>query len=152
MAKQQLTFGQKLAQQRELRSQGAAVNYDRAVLLVCVYEDDDFRAECRANESEASEVLDDECGDLCCSFLQIKAVLERFPRKEQWTSQRLQDMLAVVLDENRRETGERTAPRPSWKQRNEELMAEVERLKRENDVLRWKLEELEKVLSRQLSS
>lgn len=146
MSEKKLTFGQKLALNRELIAQGAAVVYDRAILLRDVYEDQEFIAQCRATDEDASELMDEECGDLCCSFHQLMAILERFPNKDAWTSGRLQHMLAVVLDERQKTDRKAAAPRPSWKQRFEELQKKHDKVVRELELASAKLEELRTLL------
>lgn len=140
-------YGQRLARNKELAQQGQAHNFERASLLVAVYEDQEFLSFAQATDQEPLDLLDEECGDLCCSFMQLKLIRERFPNSADWYSQRLQHMLAIVLDERTKADRTRSAPRPSWKQKFEELEKEHAKTVRDLDLTAARLAELEKVFA-----
>lgn len=83
----------------ELRGLGGKSAYRRTKLLVQVFADRDFRAEAgNVDDFRAAEVLDEYVEDLALSFLELRAMIEHFPRESQWSEGKLRSMYKEVME------------------------------------------------------
>lgn len=139
---------------KEIRGKSNALLFDRAKLLVEIWNDGDYLAFHNGSVDKAESFLDAELGDFGLGFFDVKAMLESFPRRVEWSEGKLREMLATALakaDEARRSRAPETAaarPRVTRKeveaveaekvkavQRGDYLESEVESLRRKNDEL-----------------
>lgn len=162
-----------LLEARKLRGQAGAKAFDRGRLLVTVFEDRDFRADCgNIDDMRAAEILDDYLDDLCLDFLSMAAMLKFYPRRKLWQEGRLarmyRDMIAVQerqnepapqprrvsastrkelearLEDARQEKARLESIRRSEAETLKERIAELEE---ENERLRLRVAELESLLA-----
>lgn len=83
----------------ELRSVGGSSAFERATLLVQIFNDADFRIDNgNADDMKAADVLDDLIDDIGFSFWQVRKMLDRYPKQEQWQSGRLRAMYRDMID------------------------------------------------------
>ena len=142
-----------------LRAQGGKSAYQRAKLLVQVYQDRDFRAEAgNVDDFRAAEVLDEYVEDLALQFLELKSMIEHFPKESQWGEGKLRSMYREVMEaggEPEREVQRRhkitleqyAELEEKWKKelaRNRQLQKENVQLKSELDQVQTRLRRLEK--------
>jgi len=142
-----------------LRAQGGKSAYQRAKLLVQVYQDRDFRAEAgNVDDFRAAEVLDEYVEDLALQFLELKSMIEHFPKESQWDEGKLRSMYKEVMEaggEPEREVQRRhkitleqyAEMEEKWKKelaRNRQLQKENAQLKSELDQVQTRLRRLEK--------
>jgi len=150
------TWSQKLAEAKGLQSKGAGLAWERAVLYVEIERDRDFRSHCERNEWDTEALLDGECADLCCSFAELRSILETFPDREQWTGGKLHILKAEALELQARGRRESTGPRKSkvaeQAARIKELETQIAELTTELTRERARREELERVLSREFAA
>ena len=102
---------EKLAQVKNLRKRSAGLVYERIVLLVDVYADEEFLADEGLDELSAADRLDEELADVCAGFLELKAVLEFYPNRKQWEGRRLDLIVAEVLEAERKRHESTREPR-----------------------------------------
>lgn len=147
------TWTQKIAQHDSLAMEGAGLLYDRVKLLMEVHDDPEFRSDMQAREQDVYEFLDQKVGDTGQPYLVLVAVMDEFPDKRQWQGQLLQRMIAEIMERDREKRvadtvkGERT----SWKQLYEELKQRYDGAIRENEILRARLDEVERLVGKQLT-
>lgn len=85
-----------------LRGDSGSNAFQRACMLVNVFNDRDFRADhSQYDDGKLADELDQYVDDLALSFLQLKALLERFPEESDWAQGRLNKMYAELLEELR---------------------------------------------------
>ncbi|HUW59385.1 MAG TPA: hypothetical protein VMZ06_00140 [Candidatus Bathyarchaeia archaeon] len=104
----------------EMRGQSGSAAFDRATLAVTVFDDRDFRADLgNVDDFRAGQALDPYFEDLCLEFLQLRALLEHYPEREQWAAGRLatmrREMLAARSTTGSDGQSHLSRPRPSWK-------------------------------------
>lgn len=148
--KRNATWSQKMSQTRQMRSEGASLLYDRVKLYEEIYEDDEYRDNCLAREVNPEDELDHECADTCCTFLELLAVMESFPRQSQWTGGHLKVMLAETLAVQSRSTTAARAKRntKNWKEIAAEREREIVALREQLAVANGKIEELERLFDK----
>lgn len=127
----------RMNEQRELRKQGVDLLYQRAVLLRDCYHDQAFREWCETNGVNELDMLDRELEDAAVTFLTLVAVLESYPTAEEWQGRNLREMIAEVIQSQKRD---RPTERVSWKERCLSAEKECERLRGEVEKLREMLE------------
>lgn len=130
----------KLDAARALAKQGAALVYDRVVLLRDVYDDAAFLNDCDRRDASPLEELNDEVADTAMTFVTLQAMLDKFPNREDWEARRLQDMAAEIVVA-RSKTKSKDAGRLSWKKKYQQLLSEFEALQRKHEILEARLEE-----------
>ncbi len=118
-----------VSKQRELRSRGTEVLYDRVKLLKEVNDSAEFHEWCEENGVVALEYLRRELEDVAIDFLTLVAVLEQFPNVADWVDKGVRVLVAEVLEAQRKPRGENE--RQSWKARALAAEAEVARLHQE---------------------
>lgn len=146
-----MTWSQKLATQRELRSKGAAMIYDRMKILLEVYKDDEFLNHCVELERNAADVLDDEVADTCADFLSLKCAMDYFPEKSQWQKERLDQLVAKSLEMRRKKDKDTHHAVPSWKERYTELKKKFDALEHDHSILKVRFEEVSRIFEMQAS-
>ena len=83
----------------ELRGQGGKSAYQRTKLLVQVFQNREFRAEAgNVDDFRAAEVLDEYVEDLALRFLELKAMIEHFPKERDWSEGKLRSMYKTVME------------------------------------------------------
>ena len=102
---------EKLAQVKNLRKRSASLVYDRVVLLVDVYADEEFLTDEGLDDLSAADRLDEELADVCADFLSLKAVLEFYPNCKQWEGRRLDLIVAEVKEAERKQHEATREPR-----------------------------------------
>lgn len=165
----------------ELIKQSNAGLYERVVLLQQVWDDPEFLAFHKSDVDEAEDHLNQKLGDYGITFFDAAAMLKHFPDRAEWASSSIRDLLAKALDLESSARTRHEAPKPERKKpiardeherikseletqvqilgkRSESLADECSRLRsenqelrRENAELRGRLQELERVLKRQLA-
>lgn len=130
---------------RELRKQGAGMLFERVQLLVKVFDDDEFKGYCEESGSEPLELLDAELTDVACSFVTARAVLDHFPKVDDWVNGDLRKMIAQIQKEGRRSRDDQQ--RPSWKDRALAAERECERLKAEMASLTSRVSDLQDTIA-----
>ena len=138
----------KMKKQRELKAKGAALAYDRIVLLREIHGDDAYLHDCDKRDVEPLDELDSEVGDLASgSYLILCNVLDLYPRRDQWNGS-LQTLIAEVIEEGKKgrkaSKDEEETKHPAWKSAYHELLKKYEALEREYEVTKARLDELEK--------
>lgn len=131
-------YKQLLLEAKSMRQSAGSNAYDRAVILMKVFDDREFRADNgNVDDFALADVLDAYCEDLSFGFLDLKALIEHFPQREQWSDGLLRRMYTEMLDAREKvDVGERKVPqrRASLKQleaaerRVVELEAAVQRM------------------------
>lgn len=86
-----------MIQARALRGKAGGVTFDRAKLLVSVYDDPDFIAE-HGDQLRAMDVLDAEVSDLGFDFADLMNMLQCFPDRKVWEKKHLKTMQAEMLE------------------------------------------------------
>lgn len=148
-----MSWSQRIADHRKLKTKGAEMLWDRIKILCEVYKDDEFLEHCRSIEANPEDVLDEEVDDTCATFLSLKAALDTFPDKHKWSRDGVSKVLAEAEELRRKkdrseEGGER---RPTWKDKYQELKKAYDRMERDHTILTARFEELTKVLELQNS-
>lgn len=143
----------------ELRGQGGKSAYQRTKLLVQVFLDREFRAEAgNVDDFRAAEVLDEYVEDLALRFLELKAMVEHFPREKDWSEGKLRTMYKTVMEaggQPEREIQRRhkitleqyAELEDKWKKelaRNRQLQKENAQLRSELDQVQTRLRKLDK--------
>ena len=144
---QKNTWVELLQEARELRAKGAVLSWQRAKKLKAVSEQEGFQQHCQELGKTTESVLNEEIGDLCCKWPVLMAILEAFPRRQQWESERL-DVLAAKAVEMQRAKNVDLSPtrdRPSWKQRYEDLEQQYNDLLQQYEDVCRELENAKKV-------
>jgi len=152
--------------------------FERAKLLVAIWNDGEFLAFHNGDVDKAEESLNSKLGDYGLTIFDVKAMLGEFPNKAEWESGKLREMLATSLEaedsrrkENSRPRAERKSPVPrkefeqvqktlqATQARVESMGDENARLREENARLRAELahangriDELERVLKMQAAA
>ena len=153
MAKEK-RWSQKIAQHDALLLEGAGLLYERVKILQEVHDDPEFRDEMRAQNKDVYEFLDMKLGDTGQTYTVLVAVMEHFPGKHQWQGQQLIRMVAEVMEHDRakraesQEKGERT----SWKEIAAERGERIKELERENELLKARLDEVERLVGKKLAA
>lgn len=123
-------YKKKLLQCKELRGEAGFTAYERARLLVDVFDDRDFRADLgNVDDWKAAKALDEYVEDLCIKFLGLRAMLEHFPRKDEWKEGKLATMYQQVVDG-------RSEPEQTTQERRRATLEDLERL--EQQAKKWK--------------
>lgn len=105
------TWSQKLAAARVLRGKGAALLYDRLVLLREVFNDAAYRADCATRKINPEDELTDEVADTCAGFVVLMQTLEKFPDRQVWQRKSLAKLVAAVVDEQQEQQRQRRSER-----------------------------------------
>lgn len=169
-------YKKKLIAASELRTQGRAALFQRATLLVEVFEDREFRADNdQFDDLKAAELLDSYLEDTAATFLEVRAILQTFPTLEQWKGKTIRELYESALESSRASSEEKTRATPrritikqfeGEQQARKEAEAEVRNLKkqiteleasnrkyiRENAQLEGRITELERIARRELIS
>lgn len=171
------TYKQKLRQALQMRSKAGSATYDRACLLVQVFDDTEFRADMgNADDFRAADALDEYCDDTAFKFLDLKTMLAAVPDKAEWSKHSLREIYNKAFERQERQNSE-SKPRRSvtvkdyddlenrckaaeqrakhgqqmldeTRHNYDELLAENKRLRTENSELRGRILELERIVSR----
>lgn len=128
----------RMTQVQNLRKRSASLVYDRVVLLVDVYRDEEFLTDEGLDELSAANRLDDELADVCAGFLELKAVLEFYPDRKQWEGRRLDLIVAEVLEAERKQHKTTREPRKITRV----TKAKFEDLTRERNTLTTQLSDV----------
>lgn len=129
----------KMLQARELRKKGAELLYDRVVLLVACYDDKEFLAWHEQQGTNELDFLDEELSDTACTFMTFKSVLASFPKRDEWSTHNIRELIALTIAAEKIEK-EDNGKRVSWKERALAAEAECERLRGELQTYRDTLE------------
>lgn len=89
-----------LLRAKQLRSKGGKSAWERAKILVAVFDDQKFRTDCgNIDDFRAAEILDDYVDDLALGFLDLRAMLKHFPERKTWMEGRLRRLYNQMLKE-----------------------------------------------------
>ena len=149
-----MSWRTKMEEQRQLRSQGAEVLYDRMKLLREIENDDAFGSWCDDHGKLPIDELDNELGDVGYGFNDLTTVMEHYPEKSDW-SKKLTSLIAAVMEAERakrKEARGESGTRTSWKEIAEERQLQIDALERECEKLRGAIEELRGLTKAQLAS
>lgn len=178
--KSKSTYKDRLLKAKELRSESGANAFDRVALLVEVFNDRDFRLDCgNVDDFRAAETLDAYVDDLCRDFLELKQMIEFYPKREQWSDGKLNTMHRAMMQaieernaSERSQAGNKRKPkqqeftqadynslllraenavsmRKQIQQQCDRLQAENRDLKAENERLRKENSELKRQLNKE---
>jgi len=132
MAKQEvnldLCWKVKMNEQRAMRKKGTSLLFHRIGLLVACYSDPAFIEDCEERGVNDLDILDAELDDTACGFSTLRTVLEKYPKEADWQRHNIRDMIAEILDSQKKE---RIKTVPSWKERCLAAEKECERLRAE---------------------
>lgn len=123
-----------MEEQRKLRQRGLEMLHERVTILVRCYDDSDFRDWCATQDMDVYDFLDSELSDTAATFLTMKAVLDEYPRKEDWVKHNIRDLIAMAI-ESQRKTDAKSSERISWKERALAAEKECEKLRFEIEIL-----------------
>jgi chromosome segregation ATPase len=141
------SWSQKIAQARQLRGDGQRLVYDRVALLCQVFDDQEFRAaNALLDDTTAAELLDVEVADTCADFLELRAIFQRFPKRDQWAGKALNVLRAEMIQAERDERAARKAtqqPEPESPRRRP-TVAQLEQVEQEREEVVAKLEIIER--------
>lgn len=127
-----------LIKAERLRGKGGEAAYERAKILVAVFNDTDFRLDNgNIDDFKAAEALDDYVQDLCLSFRQLQDLLTYYPEKAQWSEGKLRSMHDEILSQ-------RSTPEKAVKPRRSASLAQVQSLEKENEQLAYQLKKAQK--------
>ncbi len=148
---------------------GLTCLYRQTVMLVEIFDDAEFRADCNLRDDhEAANWFDIEFPNSPLKFLEMRAILEAFPKEQEWRKQSLQDMFASIKPGKPAEAAQRTRKgvklaeykaaceeRDHYKARAKYLDDQVAELETERDShrqeiakLTGRIEELERILTK----
>jgi uncharacterized protein YceH (UPF0502 family) len=131
------TWKELLSEARSLMGRAGANAYRRAKILCRVFNDVDFRAaHGNLDDFQAADLLDDLVQDLCLSFLDLRRVLDRFPRRKDWREGRLSRMFAEATKATTQERPLSGKPRPVSGETRARLEAQLVEARKEHARLR----------------
>lgn len=93
-----------LTRHDRLAKQGAAITYERVVLLVMVYEDPSYVEYTHKSGTGILTALDSRLEGTFISFMELLQILKLFPKKSQWINGNLLAMRTKMLDTLRART------------------------------------------------
>lgn len=126
------TWEVRMHEARQMRKQGAGLLYQRVSLLIACYEDADFLAWHAEQGTNELDFLDDELSDTAVGFLAFRAVMNAYPKREQWINHNIRELIAMTMDaEAKSRSNDSEGSRVSWKKRALAAEAECERLRGE---------------------
>jgi hypothetical protein len=169
-----MKWEQKLLKVDDLVARSNGTLYDRIKLLAEVWADGEYLAFHAGDMDAAEEMLDAKLGDYGIGFMEALAAFKHFPKRAHWVDTPIRQMLAEALEAERRDRKESASPSTrkgpvprkehekleeemrhvnsradSLAEENGRLRDEVRVLREDNAVLRGRVEELEKLLSKQ---
>ncbi len=131
--KQMKNYKRWLLEAEGYRGEAGAVAYHRAVLLVKIYNDDEFREEVLDLDARnAMQVLDDLVQDLSLTFNEIRTMLAHYPDLKQWQDGKLRSMYDDMASESTEETEEVKPSKP----RKTATVKELRSVEKDRDMLR----------------
>lgn len=89
--------------QRDLKREGASLLFDRMLLLIDCYNDEEFKEWCKANGEGRVDYLNRELSDTGQAFLHLKTLMEHFPNREDWLTKSFRVMTAAVIQKQQEE-------------------------------------------------
>jgi len=137
MKKAEVEWSQLMSEQRQLKKQGISLLYQRIKLLIECYNNKGFLSHCVERGVNDIDVLDSELEDIAVGFLTMKAVFESYPKEEDWQRHSIRDLIAEVLNSQKRERDK--SDKLSWKERALAAERECERLRAELDAIKESL-------------
>lgn len=97
-----MSYKQLLIEAKKLHGKAGLGAYQRAKILVQVFDDRDFRADHgNLDDFQAADLLSEHVSDLCLGFLELRAMLAHFPSEADWKNGNLRRMHAEMLEANR---------------------------------------------------
>lgn len=97
-----VNYKKKLIVASELRAKGREALHERVSLLVAVFEDREFRSDNQQfDDLKAAELLDSYLEDTALSFLEARAVLQTYPKFDQWTGKTVRELYESALESSR---------------------------------------------------
>lgn len=140
MKAQSKSWEVKMHEARQMRKQGAGLLFDRVSLLVACYDDAEFRKWHEDNGTNELDFLDEELSDTAVGFLTFRAVLNSYPKRDEWINHNVRELIALTIAaENEKRKREGDEKRISWKERALAAEAECERLRGEIDNMKESL-------------
>lgn len=171
-----MKWEQKLLKVDDLVARSNGTLYDRVKILAEVWADPEYIAFHDGDMDAAEAMLDAKLGDYDIGSLEAFAALKHFPKRAHWVESSIRQMLAESLAAENQERADaappstRKGPVPrkeherleeqmrhvnsradSLAEENGRLRDEVRTLREENAVLRGRVEELERLLSKQFA-
>jgi len=133
-----------LEQARAMMGQSGLVAFDRATLLVGVFNDAQWRAKLdNLDDFGLAEILDEYLCDLCLRFHDLRRLLEFYPRRSQWASGKLADMYDEMI-----EAGIKVPEREAKRTRQTATLAELKALIAEKQDLQQRVKTAENLRGR----
>lgn len=128
-----------------------ATIYERAKLLVAVYENPEYIAAMKREGKQPTAALDERLSDTCASFLELMHMMAKFPKKRDWVTgdlalmrrQTLSDLVRTKPPKEGEETtvkAKRATKRTVTLHEHEELQLQQQTLKAEYAHLQEKYE------------
>lgn len=174
MAATKKSYKDLLTECLNLRGKSGTGAFKRAVALRTVYNDPEYRKFCAAELQDPAEFLDQYVEDLCLTFLEIKTVLDHHENQADWEDGKLATLYeqteTAIRNQGAGNGEEQGSTRPSYKtlyseasdkikdlqfeqkqtlEKSQSLEERVAELTAENMRLRGRIEELERLLSRE---
>lgn len=131
----------KMKEQRDLRSRGSELLYERVKLLMDVEADPDFTAYCDEQGVEPLDELDNEVAEIAASFATLKEVMRVYPKKSSWTK-RLSAMILEIKESQKAARSGKEVERVNWRELAIERQKEIEHLRRDLELANVRIEEL----------
>lgn len=132
MSVSQKTWEVKMHEARAMRKKGAGLLYDRVALLIACYDDAEFRSWHEAAGTNELDFLDEELSDTAVGFLTFRAVMNSYPKRNEWVDHNIRELIALTIEaENEKKKRGGDEKRVSWKERALAAEAECERLRSE---------------------
>jgi hypothetical protein len=126
------TWEIKLHDQRQLKKKSAGMLFDRVALLIACYDDAEFRAWHEQQGTNELDFLDEELSDTAVGFLTFRAVMNSYPKRDEWIKHNVRELIALTIAaENEKKKRDGDEKRVSWKERALAAEAECERLRAE---------------------
>lgn len=107
-----MNYKKRVAELERLKAAGINSIYDRTVHLKALMFDQDYRAALgNLDDFQMSEYLDSYVSDSALTVLELLAVLERFPKCDQWQETSLRDLYKDAVSRSDAETEKASRPR-----------------------------------------
>jgi len=134
-----------LSEANNLKARGADALFDRVKIYIALFTDMTYREHInRFDDFEVADILSREVDDTPWTFLELKAIYDRYPMKEVWIERGTRSLANDVqaAHDMAKPKGERKPRKTATLAEVEELKKEVKRLKAENRKLRKENAEL----------
>lgn len=146
-----MNWKEMIVEAKRLMSVAGNLAFERATVLVALYNDNEFRADCAQRRVNPEDELDALADGINASFLELRELLVHYPSKGQWSAGRLRLMYDKMVKDIRtvRDATKPRDTRPEVDKLREQirlLQKELVAAKRENINLKRQLKKLRELL------